>query len=122
MQGPGNSAVGCRHLPGAEEGGEDQRGKEPALHPDPSRRARIACSRAAMKSGAVAASSRSLTRGAGARSSAMTRAGRAESTTTRSERWSSRLDVVGDEDDGARIGPKGPGQPPLHLGSSDRVK
>jgi hypothetical protein len=32
------------------------------------------------------------------------------------------LDVVGDEDDGARVGAQRPGEPLLHLGAGDRVE
>ena len=123
MKRGGDRAAAGGDLPGAEQRGQDQGGEDPAPHRAPSLSAAIARSRSSRKAAEVTAWSRSGARGTGRRSrSAAILAGREESTATWSQTIERLLDVVGDEDDGARVGAKRPRQPPLHLGPGDRVE
>ena len=123
-EGVGEGAGRGGELPGA-----DQRraaaaaGRSQRLMRGPRRRAWRACSRTATKAGSVTASvAIGGARGGGARSSATTarRPWREdEHAVGEVERL---LDVVGDQEHGARVAAQRPRQPLLHLGAGDRVE
>ncbi len=75
-----------RKLPQGDQGGDDDQRGEQAPHRAASSNAASARSRLAVNAAEVTVSSRGVERGAGAASVATTRAGRAESTSTRSAR------------------------------------